>query len=76
MIGLLDDTPLGRIVSIRAEKDQKRINRFTKEEHEIHDRWKQKQNEKIINVMSDSKKKEMTESFHTFIKQLFGKGGA
>lgn len=32
--GLMPDTPLGQIISIRAEKDKEVIKRFTKEQKE------------------------------------------
>lgn len=37
--GIMHDTPLGRIVSIRSEKDPKVIKEFTKEEREIRNKW-------------------------------------
>lgn len=71
----MDDTPLGRIVSIRAETDSERIKQFSKSELEIYNKWKQKKNEKMLKELSDSQKREMVNSFHTFIKQMFGKDG-
>lgn len=41
--GINGDTPLGRIVSIRAEKNPETIRNFTKEEMRIHNRWKHRQ---------------------------------
>lgn len=43
--GLLPDTPLGRVVSIRAEKDKKIINAFTKEQKRIRSEWMLHRNE-------------------------------
>src|SRR5690606_29018355 len=40
--GLMPDTPLGQIVSIRSEKDSKVIKNFTKEQKRIHSEWKLK----------------------------------
>lgn len=37
--GIMYDTPLGRIVSIRAEKDPKVIKEFSKEERKIRNEW-------------------------------------
>jgi hypothetical protein len=39
LIGLSGDTPLGYTVSIRSEKDHKRIKDFTKQEHKIRSDW-------------------------------------
>jgi hypothetical protein len=40
--GLNGDTPLGRIVSIRSEKDPKTIKNFTKEEKRVYNQWRHK----------------------------------
>ncbi len=40
--GLLPDTPLGQVVSIRCEKDPKRIRNFTPAQKRIHDEWAQR----------------------------------
>ena len=45
--GIMPDTPLGQIVSIRAEKDIKTINKFTKEQRKIRNDWILKRNEKL-----------------------------
>ena len=37
--GIMPDTPLGQIVSIRAEKDPKRIKEFNKEQKRIRNDW-------------------------------------
>lgn len=45
--GINGDTPLGRIVSIRAEKDPKVIKEFTKEEKRIYNKWRDKQAKEV-----------------------------
>lgn len=40
--GLMPDTPLGQIVSIRCEQDQKAIKEFTREQKRIHSEWRRK----------------------------------
>lgn len=44
--GINGDTPFGTIVSIRAEKDQKVIKNYTKEQKWIRNDWILKQNKK------------------------------
>lgn len=39
MSGLDGKTPLGRIISIRAEKDSEVLMQFTPEQKRIHDKW-------------------------------------
>lgn len=45
--GIMPDTPLGQIVSIRSEKDSKRIKEFTKEQKRIRNDWIIKRNKKL-----------------------------
>lgn len=45
--GIMYDTPLGNIVSIRAEKDQEVIKKFTKEQRRIRNDWIMKRNKKL-----------------------------
>lgn len=46
--GIMPETPLGRVVSIRAEKDIKVINGFTKEQKKIHNDWLLKRNKRMV----------------------------
>ncbi len=41
--GLMPDTPLGSVIAIRAEKDQKVIKGFTPEQRRIYREWRNKQ---------------------------------
>ena len=43
MSGLGPDTPLGRIVSIRAEDDKEVLKGFTKDQHRIRNEYRRKQ---------------------------------
>lgn len=45
--GIMHDTPLGRIVAIRSEKDPKVIKEFTKEEKEIRNKWLIRRNKEL-----------------------------
>lgn len=45
--GIMPETPLGSIVSIRAEKDPKVIKGFSKEQRKIRNYWILKRNEKL-----------------------------
>ena len=42
LAGIGADTPLGRVVSIRAENDDEILKRFTKEQHRIRNEWRSK----------------------------------
>lgn len=60
MSGLSADTPLGQIVSIRAEKDPEVIKSFTQEQKKIRNEYqkklaKQKSQNEINNALDDLK---------------------
>lgn len=46
--GLMEDTPLGRIVSIRSETDRKAIKKFTSEQKKIYNDWQRFRSRKIM----------------------------
>lgn len=52
--GLMEDTPLGRVVGIRAEKDKDMIKNFSQEQKQIQADWKKfrAKNSKKIDVDS------------------------
>ena len=71
--GLMPDTPLGQIVSIRAESDPKTIKSFSKDQRKIHSDWRLKQAnsqldnpQKLNNDMSNLEK---------MFESLFGNKG-
>lgn len=69
LLGLLPDTPLGRIVSIRAEKDPKVIKNFTKEQKKIRNDW---QRNKMRKLREDPVAyKAYLEEFQAFCKAAF-----
>ena len=43
LAGIGPETPLGRIVAIRAEDDEDMLKHFTKEQHRIRNEWRNKQ---------------------------------
>lgn len=60
LCGLGADTALGRIVAIRAEDDKDRLKHFSKEQHRIRNKWRQKQAKNVtpteLNSFLDSMK--------------------
>lgn len=43
LVGISPDTPLGNIVSIRAENDKEILKRFSSEQHRIRNAWRARQ---------------------------------
>ena len=73
--GLLPESPLGSVVSIRAEKDHERLKGFSKDQNKIRNEWRQKVDKERLNNMTDKEKKEATKEIQMMFKQMFGKGG-
>lgn len=69
--GVMPDTPLGSIVSIRAEKDAKVIKKFTKEQKRIRNEWLLKRNKKLKENPAEYQK--YMENFQSWCKASFSK---
>lgn len=50
--GIMPETPLGKIISIRSESDGDILERFTPEQHRIRNEWNNRQFQKKIESMS------------------------
>lgn len=69
--GLMHDTPLGRVVAIRSEKDPKVIKDFSKAEREIRNEWIKRRNKEL---KKDKKAyMEYWNRFQQFAKETFRK---
>lgn len=71
LVGIVPDTALGRIVSIRAENDKEVLKHFSKEQHRIRNEWRHRRAQAI--------KPEDMETILNGLKQAFismaGAGG-
>ncbi|MBQ8803482.1 MAG: hypothetical protein IJZ53_07615 [Tyzzerella sp.] len=68
--GLGPETPLGRIVSIRAEEDKDILKHFTKDQHKIRNAWRSKK----AKQMSQNEIDNVLEMFkNAFISMAGGK---
>ena len=68
--GVMPKTPLGQIVSIRAEEDKDILKNFTKDQHQIRDEWRNRNNP--INEMVDEEKAEKVKEAQEMFKNMFG----
>lgn len=68
--GLLPETPLGRIVSIRAETDKNTIKHFTDDQKRIRYEWMLHKNAVMKNDINAYNKK--TKGFQDFCRAAFG----
>lgn len=53
LVGISPDTALGRIVSIRSEKDQKILKRYTPDQRKIWSEWRLKRAEEVTKQEAD-----------------------
>lgn len=72
--GLMDDTPLGRVVSVRSESDPEVVRKMTPWQHRIRSEWSAHQAKKMAaNYSPDELRSEM-QSLERMIAQAFGGG--
>lgn len=69
--GLLPDTPLGKVVGIRAEKDPKILKTFTKEQKKIRNDWQRRKMQKLRE--DPAAYKAYVDEFQAFCKAAFSK---
>lgn len=68
--GIMTETPLGQIVSIRAEEDKDILNNFTEEQHKIRNEWRNRNNKTI--EMTDEEKAQKIKEFEQMMASMFG----
>lgn len=71
LAGIAPETPLGRVVSIRSETDEKVIRQFSREQKKLYDEWQERQAARMTPEMY---LKQMTELEH-MLAAMCGTGG-
>ncbi|MBS5661936.1 MAG: hypothetical protein KHW79_11780 [Clostridiales bacterium] len=66
--GLMEDTPLGRIVSIRSEKDSDVIRKFTPEQKRIRNEW---MNFRLQQQTNENDIKQSMKNLQTMLANMF-----
>lgn len=61
--GLDPKTPLGRIVSIRAEDDEDMLKYFSREQHRIRNKWRRKQAKEVSKEDMDQILEQLKQAF-------------
>lgn len=67
LAGIMPDTPLGKIISIRSENDKDMLKNFTAEQNRIRNEWRDKQLQEAIQSMD---KEEVMKQVQTMFKSL------
>lgn len=63
LVGISPDTALGRIVSIRAERDKDVLKRFSKEQHRIRNEWQMRRAERVTPQQRDVFLEQLKQAF-------------
>ncbi len=56
LAGIMPETPLGQVVSIRCENDKEVLKNFTKEQHKIRTEWRSRATKAILLDKDEAKK--------------------
>ncbi len=75
LIGIGAETPLGRIVSIRAEEDKEVLKHFTKDQHRIRNEWKSKRAKELAKRMTEADMNAVMVQFKQMFIQMAGTEG-
>lgn len=70
LAGLMPDTPLGQIVSIRSENDKEILKHFTPEQHRIRNEWRSRRVREMMNDPETAAK--MVKAFQDMCRAAFG----
>lgn len=65
--GIMPETPLGQIISIRSEEDKDTLKNFTKEQHKVRNDWRNRNNP-IKNMTTEEKEEEIKKAQEIFAK--------
>lgn len=65
--GIMPETPLGQVVSIRSEEDKDMLKNFTKEQHKIRNDWRNRNNP-IKDMTNEEKEAEIRKVQEIFAK--------
>jgi hypothetical protein len=73
LAGIMPNTPLGQVVSIRSEEDKEMLKNFTPEQRRIRNEWRSRQAAREFGGMTDEEKAEKVKEFQKVIERAFGK---
>lgn len=67
---IMPETPLGQMVSIRAEENKDMLKHFTPEQHSIRNAWRSKHSR--LDEMTDEEKEKSVKSLQDVFAKAFG----
>ncbi len=69
LAGIMPETPLGQVVSIRAENDKDILKNFSKEQHKIRNEWRSRISRAV--VMDKAEMERQVKVFQEAMKRAF-----
>lgn len=70
LAGIMPETPLGQIVSIRSEDDKETLKHFTADQHRIRNEWRSRRYRKMLQDPETAAR--MVQAFQDACRQAFG----
>lgn len=70
LAGIMPETPLGQIVSIRSENDREKLKSFTPDQHRVRNEWRSRAVQHV--EWSEADKAKAVQEFQNIIQQAFG----
>ncbi len=71
LAGIMPKTPLGQVISIRSENDKDMLKHFTKEQHKVRNKWRNRNLNKLVK-MDKREAKRQIQMFQNMCKNVFG----
>lgn len=71
LAGIMPETPLGQVVSIRSENDKDILKNFTKEQHKIRNEWRSRTYKAV--VMDKAEMERQVKMFQEAMRRAFSK---
>lgn len=72
LAGIMPETPLGKVVSIRSENDKDILKNFTKEQHRIRNEWRSRNIRKTVTINKEEAERQI-KMLQDILKRAFGK---
>lgn len=70
--GLMPETPLGKVISIRSENDKEILKHFTKQQHRIRNEWRSRNIKKLVTMDKEEAERQIKE-FQEIMRKAFAK---
>lgn len=67
LAGIMPDTPLGQVVSIRSENDKDMLKNFTQDHHRIRNEWRNRD----VKIIDELDAEEQVKIFQELMKKAF-----